>query len=375
MEESFYEAATARDIDLADIFFCELYIDPHEPAQTYTTWDELTGAWKEEHILAGSKLARICSDNVQVNAPSIKSYDPKNPTADMVDYERYPVSIQLPTTGTDKIEVVQFTIDNVDRTFVDILRRLHYPLRVNIARGFVRDRSASAHGHQDVDPNPQSRLVDKGMGLCTALEQRLLDLVLQDVKSTPQTITGKLVVDTILWKKYPNNHEVYEHYNFPGLWGLDDDDMREDPEFDPDVPLPPVDPHPPPGAHYDYDIDISDSGRVSGHIGAGESKIFRFVLSNIPGDLFIMFRAQTYVINGPCFILSLEGHPTYTTAASGCNFTGTGYQNSDVIASKYYYGGTWLVNKGEYLYLKVFNEQSAGDYFVDWRGEKPIIAS
>lgn len=201
MEESFFDAATERDTDFVDTFFADIYVGPHEPNQVYKVYDEDTNDFVDAHIVRGNVLAHVCSDNVPVDGPIIRT------NSGTQEYLPYPVSIQFPATGTERIEVVQFVIDNIDRTFVDVLRRLVYPMKINIARGFVSS-------------NPE-----RTRGICTTMEQRLSHLSLVDVTMTAETIVGQLIVDNVMWKKHPDNNELYQHHNFPGLWGLDADDL------------------------------------------------------------------------------------------------------------------------------------------------------
>jgi hypothetical protein len=372
MEREGFDAVTVLDSQYADIFFCELYIDKNEPAQTYQTWDAVTGVWNDEDIVAGTRLARICSDNVPVHAPVIAGYVASAPTSVMADYEPYPISLVLPTSGTEKVEVVQFVIDNIDRTYVDIMRRLRYPLRVNIARGFVRDRNdktTSPNQVTDPDITPTALQTARTMGFCSALEQRLLDLVLQDVMTTPERITGKLVVDTILWKKYPNNNEVYEHDNFPGLWGLDDDDMGEDPEFKPPPPgAPPVAPPTAP-ANYDFEVDLSATGKKTVNIPTNGTVTIRFSLKDVPGNTWTAFLVQTLIPQGSprgCFTITL---PAYgLTTGPPCNSsTLDGSERTPTIATDDHWGPhTWVVPKGVYQYLKVTNTGAPDDCVIHW---------
>lgn len=206
MEESFFDHSTEHDSPAALIFFADLLISKHEPAQTYQVIDEKTGALKSETITPGKAIISVAGDNVAVLAPDIPTNGGPQGIV-QVQYIPYPVAIILPESGTDRIEIVQFTIDNIDRSFVDILRRLQFPLKVNVAVGYVL-------------PANENRIT----GICHRLERRFSGLDLVDVVITPEVITGQLIVDNILWKKYPNNHETYEHENFPGLWGLDPDD-------------------------------------------------------------------------------------------------------------------------------------------------------
>lgn len=201
-KEEYFNAATLQDTEYSDIFFADVLVGSHEPDQTYQIFDDSVNNYVNKRIVRGDELLHVCNDNVPVTAPIIQTNKGSRV------YQPYPISIAFPPSGTDRIEVVQFVIDNIDRTLVDIVRRLQYPLEISIARGFVK-----------------SALSAKRDGVCTILEQRLTHLSLIDITITSEIISGQLVVDTVMWKKHPNNHELYQHHNFPGLWGLDPDDL------------------------------------------------------------------------------------------------------------------------------------------------------
>ena len=197
MEEAFFDHSTERDSPAVAAFFCDLLVSPHEPTQTFARVDDVTGNLVNETISPGAVITSVCSDDVSVQGPLITT------NAGSRTYKPYPIQIVLPQSGTERIEMIQLVADNIDRAFVDILRRLQFPMKVNVAVGYVLATDAT-----------------RTAGSCPSFEHRFSGLDLIDVTISPETITGQLIIDNVLWKKYPNNFETYTPENFPALWGI-----------------------------------------------------------------------------------------------------------------------------------------------------------
>lgn len=208
MDETFFDNATAHDSEAVLAFFADVLISPHEKRQTFTTIDEDTGAETQRVIDPGATVISVVRDNVDVVAPDIVT------NTGSKTYTNYPIDIVLPESGTDRIETIQLSMDNIDRTFVDILRRVEYPIVLNVAVGWVLPLRS---GGTPLSAGATPLSVE---GQCTTFEYRYAGVHLIDVTISPQTIAGQLIIDNILWKKYPNNHETYEPDTFPALWGL-----------------------------------------------------------------------------------------------------------------------------------------------------------
>lgn len=198
MDQGFFDDSTLADINAALCFFADILVSPHEKPQSYQVVDEVTGGLTTENIAANDSLLHICGNNVPTTGPRIDA-----PATTRV-YQPYPAQITFPPSGTDRIESVQFAVDNIDRALVDVVRRLEHPMRINIAVGYARARSPT----------------DRTTAVCSVIEHRMTGLSLQQVTITPQVISGTLIVDDVLWRKYPNNNEIYKESNFPGLFGL-----------------------------------------------------------------------------------------------------------------------------------------------------------
>lgn len=320
MDITFYDEATREDTDASFIFFVSLRINRYEPDQTYTTIDS-DGNEVDKTISAYHKVANFCNDNVIVFAPDIR--DPSGP---MVKHYPYPCSIQLPPSGTDRIEAINLTIDNIDRTYVDVLRRLRFPLLVDIGVGFVNATPT--------DPISGAAFKDRRRGICRIMEFRFVDLQFMDVTITPQLITGRLIVDNLLWRKYPNNNETYSNKNFPGLWPLDTG-------FD---LVPPV---LPPDGTYDHDIDMTRSYNWDGTVQPRQTLVFRFKMPASGNHAL----GITVVELGAVAIwdFSVKGYPYHT---------GPGYQLATHLYTTKYNSTAWVVPKGEWLYFLATNNTS-----------------
>lgn len=320
MDVTFFDEATREDTDSSFIFFVSLRINRYEPDQTYTTIDK-DGNEVEKTIRAYHRVANFCNDNVIVFAAEIR--DPKGP---VVKHYPYPCSIQLPPSGTDRIEAINLTIDNIDRTYVDILRRLRFPLLVDIGVGFVNMAPIDV-----IDGTP---IKVRRRGMCKVMEFRFVDLQLMDVTITPELITGRLIVDNLLWRKYPNNNETYSNKNFPGLWPLDSGQEL----------VPPV---LPPSGEYDHDVNMAlGTQDFDGTVQPRQTLVFRFKMP-ASGNSSISFTA-----------VAMGAQVSWDFKLKGYPFATSGVEPNAVFYTSKLFSSSWVIPKGEWLYFLATNATS-----------------
>jgi len=328
MDREFFDNATLQDAPASLIFFADLIISQHEPEQTYEIVDDVTGDLVTKTISPGAGIISVCGDNARVRAPRI--YNNGGPLGtDTRMYEPYPMSIVLPESGSGRIDVVQLTIDNIDRLFVDVLRRLRYPLKVSIAVGFVMPA--------DQDPV---------IGICSRLEHRFIGLDLIDVTITPELITGQLIIDNILWKKYPNNHETYSPSNFPGLWSPGNSETG--------LPTPPSE-IPESDATY---IDTSRSSNMDIAMPPGSTHVFRLRIAKRPP------KPQMYVMLS---VVSLYGSGLYTSTLKDPYYqTPARHEQTMVVLHTGGHDDGILVPFDTDLFISLFNSGSNATARVSW---------
>lgn len=123
------------------------------------------------------------------------------------DYLPFAFDIQLPDSNADKASQVKLVLDNVDRRMVDALRRAIAPANVSIAIGMV-ERYKLVGSVWEVD-------YEIGVAKCQyGPELSITELQLIDVSWDVSQITGTLILDDILNRKFPSNHPLYS----PDIW-------------------------------------------------------------------------------------------------------------------------------------------------------------
>jgi len=191
-----YHALTEHDSQAAWVSFLNIGLHPRENQETKDAFQSI--------LVSGETRLFLCNNNAQTyghdmggrSTPINKLHAP------------YPFNIILVGSSVDRAQSVQLSFDNVDRSLTDTLRRAEYPISIHFGLGMVLRTEYDAGGHT------ATAYADEGF------EVYLNGLELVSVSWNETSIAGTLVFDSVLNKAFPSNHPLYEHVNFPGLFGL-----------------------------------------------------------------------------------------------------------------------------------------------------------
>lgn len=125
--------------------------------------------------------------------------------ATLKKYEAFPFEFILIDADSSRGQSVKLSFDNVDRTIVDALRRAKHPMQIQMGVGLVID--------VDLSKTPPEATSE-------GYEVYLMGMDLVNVSWNAQTVSGTLTKDNVLTKAFPSNHPIYDHTNFPGLYGV-----------------------------------------------------------------------------------------------------------------------------------------------------------
>lgn len=132
-----------------------------------------------------------------------------------------------------------------------------------------------------------------------------------------------------------------------------------DPPVEPPVIVLPEPPAEPSNGEYDYDLDMSVSNHVDMDIGAGETKVFRFVFTKTIKQSSVHITA-VLMATGPCIKLAM---PEYGYEQKHCR-----EEQSETVATDDSHTD-WVIPRNKYVYLHVINSSAAGRIRLRWGRE------
>lgn len=117
----------------------------------------------------------------------------------------------------------------------------------------------------------------------------------------------------------------------------------------------------PPIGDYDYELDMAVSNHIDTRIGIGETKVFRFTFSERVEQLSTHI-STVLLATGPCIKFEI---PEYGHKQTNCH-----EETSETIATDSTHT-SWVVPKGEHVYLHVINTGASGTVRLSWGKEQP----
>ena len=135
-------------------------------------------------------LVEISDDGSSSNLPIRVTSDNVTTTSNSNDYSPFPFLISMPAETEDRLPIVEFAIDNVDRSIIQEVRQAAVPLTVTLS-------VVLASSPDTIEAGP-------------------FVYTLRNVRYNAHTINGELLFEDILNEPYPA--ASYDPTNYPGLF-------------------------------------------------------------------------------------------------------------------------------------------------------------